>query len=99
MPHISLKISEGLYQQLKLKAKEMGDLKISDAVRILLRSAIENQAPKDDKKLLKRALHYAITTYYLVQEQLLDSSKKGSSLNDAAHQKADLVIESLLKKK
>ena len=99
MPQISVKISEHLNQQLLQKAREMGGIKISDAVRILLQNALEGSTSKNDKNLIKKSLHYAVTSYYMLQEFILTESKEGTALNDAAHEKAEQIVGNLLKKK
>ena len=98
MPVLSVKIQETLYQQLAAKAKAMGELKISEVVRLLLQEALEKPDLKDHPKLNQKLLHYSITTYYLVQAHLIQNLKEGATLNESAHQKANQICEALFKK-
>ena len=52
MPHLSVKISEALYQQLQAKAKEMGHT-LSDALRLLLEDILETPQTKAQAMLSK----------------------------------------------
>jgi hypothetical protein len=99
MPHLSVKISEALYQQLQAKAKEMGHT-LSDAIRLLLEDILETPQTKAQNKLYQNLLHYQVSSYYLLQNHLLNSFEKaqGIALNEAAHQKAQAVLTDLFKK-
>jgi Arc/MetJ-type ribon-helix-helix transcriptional regulator len=98
MPQLSVQISEALQKSLERKAKDMGGFSISDAVRILLQNALEQPDAKADRKLHKQLLHYSISSYYMVQALLLNEFEEGQALNDEAHEKANGVLEKLLKK-
>lgn len=98
MRHLSVKIPDELYEQLKVKAHEMGH-KMSDALRLLLQDVLEAPQTKAHNKLYQKLLHYNVTTYYLLQSHLLNSfEQEGIELNEQAHQKAQEVLNDLFKK-
>ena len=99
MPLLSVQITPTLHKSLKQKAKEMGGLKISDAVRILLQKALDTTQSNDAQipKLHQQLLHYNITSYYMLQAHLLNSFDEGQQLNDAAHKKAAKILDNLSK--
>lgn len=54
MAHISVKVPAELHKALMKKSKELGNLKLSDTVRILLRSALSESENRDNTyKLLE----------------------------------------------
>ena len=100
MPLLSVQITPTLHKSLKQKAKEMGGLKMSDAVRILLQNALDTSVqshPMQHQKLHQQLLHYNITSYYMLQAHLLNSFEEGQQLNDAAHKKAAKILDNLSK--
>lgn len=97
MPLLSVKISAALQKSLARKAKEMGGLSLSDAVRVLLQDALEQPDDSQDKKLQQQLLHYSLTTYYMLQAHLVNSFDEWEKLNDEAHGQANKVLERLLK--
>ena len=99
MPLLSVQITPTLHKSLKQKAKEMGGLKMSDAVRILLQNALDTTGhhPIQSQKLPRKLLHYNITSYYMLQAHLINSFDDGQQLNDAAHKKAAKILENVLK--
>ena len=97
VPHnISIRVSEELYKGLQLKAEEMGKLKLSDALRILLTEAIEKPMEKK-RKIKDKELQYVITTYYLVKGYITNLGEIGSSINNGAHEAAEQAIANLVK--
>ncbi len=101
MPLLSVQITPTLHKSLKQKAKDMGGLKMSDAVRILLQKALDTTGQShyaQEPKLQQQLLHYNITSYYMLQAHLLNSFEEGQQLNDSAHKKASAVLEKLSKK-
>ena len=77
MRHLSVKIPENLYEQLEYKAQEMGKLKISDAVRILLCASLSESN-----------MRYDLKTYTLVHEAIMSLVDDPQSLIDRAEQKS-----------
>jgi len=102
MPRISVKLSERLHQQILLIMQELNLDNISDAVRVLLRAAIETQNSPVTKqltdKLQKKAANYSIMAYCLIDKFLSTSVKNGQLLSDEAHDKAEKLIDSLISK-
>ncbi len=98
MRQLSLKISDALYDQLILKAKAMGQLKMSDALRILLQESVQSPRVSSEHRLHRKLLHYQVTTYYMLQAHLINNFDKGLELNEQAHDKAKKVLQTLLKK-
>lgn len=97
MPVLSVQIPDALQHQIETKAKQLGNLKISEVVRLLLQEALEYPTAHAENNLNHKLLHYSMTTYYLIQAQLIHSFKEGAELNEAAHQKAKQILDALLK--
>jgi hypothetical protein len=76
MRHLSIRLPEHLYQQLETKAHEMGDLKISDTIRILLCASLSESTVRYDFK-----------TYTLVYEAIMSLVDDPQSLIDRASQR------------
>jgi antitoxin component of RelBE/YafQ-DinJ toxin-antitoxin module len=95
MANISIKVPDDLYEQLKQKAHAMGELKLSDALRILLKAAVENPTDLTNRKAKGKELQYLVTTYYLVNEYITSLEGKGTKLNNAAHKKAEKALADL----
>ena len=99
MRHLSVKIPDDLYQKLEQKAKELGQVKMSDALRLLLQDVLGSpDAAKIEQKRYQQLLHYQVTTYHMVQAQLIQTFEQGVALNDKAHKEAQAVLSTLLKK-
>ena len=83
--------------------QEMGLDNVSDTVRLLLHSALENQALNcghtTHNKLQKKAASYTIMAYCLIEKFLSTSVKNGQTLSEEAHDKAEKLINSLAQKK
>jgi len=90
MRHLSVKIPESLYQQLKRKAQAMGNLKVSEALRILLCAGI-------DTPILDPKSHYELKTYALIHEAILSLVEDPDSLINRANQQAKKLAETMLK--
>lgn len=71
MAHISVKVPADLHKALMKKAKELGNLKISDTVRILLRSALSESENRDN-------------TYKLLELFIKMGVKNGNEILNAA---------------
>ncbi len=99
MPKISFKISESLHHQVLLTMQGMGFENVSDTVRFLLHSALENQAldtgNTPQNKLQKKARNYTIMAYCLIEKFLSTAVKNGQTLSNKAHDKAEKLINSL----
>jgi hypothetical protein len=97
MPVLSVQIPDALQHRLEAKAKHLGNLKISEVVRLLLQEALEQPTTHANHKLNQKLLHYTMTSYYMIQAQLIHSFKEGAELNEAAHQKANHILGELFK--
>ena len=95
MANISVQISDELHKKLVRKAHEIGDLKLSDTIRILLKMALEIPNPFSGAKPKNKELQYLITTYHLVNEFVSSLEDKGTKINNAAHKKAEKVLAEL----
>ena len=102
MPKITLKLSEHLHQQVLITMQEMDLDNVSDTVRHLLHSALENEATATPKssanRLQKKAANYTIMAYCLIEKFLSTSVKNGQTLSNEAHDKAEKLINSLAQK-
>ena len=98
MHHLSVKIPETLYQKLEQRAKAMGQVKMSDTLRLLLQEILDApDAAKIEQKRHEQLLHYQVTTYHMVQAYLIQSFEQGIALSDKAHEEAQKVLHRLLK--
>ena len=96
MSHLSVIIPDYLRQQLELKVEEMGVSNISEVIRILLSTAIENPPSGTNDKIQKKMLQHMVTTYYLLKEHIISLGENGSTLNNMAHEKADKAMKKIL---
>jgi len=99
--HLSAKIPEDLYKQLKAKTKEMGLPQkgaISEVVRLLLSTALKSDQPHSNTKIQNKILEHTVTIYYLLKEYVKNQlGENGAKLNNLAHDKCEKVLETLLK--
>lgn len=89
------------YEQLELKFEEMGDIGISETIRILLSWSLENtqldflnttrkNAPTEiSEKIQNKILQHVVTSYYLIKGQIVSSGEEGLQRNKLAHEKGD----------
>lgn len=99
MIRISVSLPRELHRQLQSQAQElapeMGPLKVSDAVRILLRYAIEKLNEKMASPMEEKGLHrYVATTYYLLNTYIASLGGAGTQMNHQAHEKANKAMAS-----
>ena len=88
MRHLSVKIPELLYQKLEKKAENMGNLNLSEALRILLCAAVDNPN-------LESVSHYDIKTYALLNEAILSLVAESDTLISRAQQQAQQLIATI----
>lgn len=93
MESISIRFSSDLYKDLVKKSKELGGLNLSDTVRILLRSALDESRTKVKNKQFQ----YTATIYYLLNDYILSLKENGTKINKEAHEKAEKIATDLLK--
>lgn len=104
----SVLLSKEVREQLRIKAENLGLIGISKIIRMLVDRALKNgeldfsnffqkkSRSTINGRLENRLLKHAVSTYYLVREQVLESGERGVSLNNIAHQKAKEVVEKIL---
>jgi metal-responsive CopG/Arc/MetJ family transcriptional regulator len=100
MAHISVNLPEDLYQQLQIRAQElapeMDGLKLSDTIRILLRSALGDKTTDKKTKVKNKQFQYIAAIYYLLNDYILSLEEKGIKINKKAHEKAEKIAADLL---
>ena len=97
MHPLSIRLSPKLYKALVKRSKEMGDLKLSDTIRRLLRAALESEDPNSETtKVKNKQLQYMAGTYYLLNEYILSLGEDGQKINRKAHTKAEKVVFELI---
>ena len=100
MPRISVIISDDLNQRIIDKARYLGVENISEAVRILLMSAVENDDLNSSgvggKALRNHAIHYSIMDHFLLEECLLAFTEDSSGVKEKAYAKAEKFVNSIL---
>jgi antitoxin component of RelBE/YafQ-DinJ toxin-antitoxin module len=96
MPHLSVRISDQLLEQLIERGVKIGVDNVSDTVRILLQQALENPHLGLDRTLLQQMAHYAFKTHSIVEIALLSLVVEGEKLRDKAHSKAENLMSDLL---
>ena len=101
MIRFSARIPEHLYQQLKVKAKEMDLPKkraISEVVRLLLSAALELSSPQPNTKVQHKTLEHTVAIYYLLKEYVKNQlGDNGAKLNNLAHDKCEKALENILR--
>lgn len=102
MYHLSVMISEPLYQQLERISQEE-NAKMSDLVRMILQEGIESHRVKKENKVAIHKLqdvviNYAIMTYCLVEEGMQSLVTEGKMLSEKSHTKAEKLIGRFLDK-
>lgn len=100
MPQLSVIISDHLNQRIIDKARQLGVENISEAVRILLMSAIENDdlnsIESGERTLRDHAINYSITDHFLLEECLLAYAENSSEVKEKAYAKAEKFVNSIL---
>ncbi len=92
MEPISIRFLPDLHKALVKKSKEMGGLNLSDTIRILLRSVLDDKKTKVKNKQFQ----YIAATYYLLNDYILNLEEKGVRINKKAHEKAEKIAADLL---
>ena len=103
----SVRLSRDLYEQVELKSEEMGNIGVSETIRILLSSSVKNShldflnSKKTEielsDKIQYKILQNVITCYYLLKEQMIHS-EEGLKRDHAAHERSKKAIEKILGK-
>ena len=101
----SIRLPKALYEQLELKSQEMGDIGVSETIRILLSSSLENPHlnflnPKKaeielNNKIQYKILQNVIACYYLLKEQMVHT-EEGLERDHTAHERGKKAVEKIL---
>ncbi len=101
----SVRLPKDLYKQLELKSTELGDIGVSETIRILLSTALQNSGSdfltlqKADEKLSPniqyQILQNVVTSYYLLKDQI-ELSKEGIERSHASHEKGKKAMAKIL---
>ena len=101
----SVRLPKDLYEQIELKSEEMGNIGVSETIRILLSSSIKNP-PLDflnpekteielNSKIQYKILQNVVTCYYLLKDQI-EHSEESLERDRAAHERSRQAIEKIL---
>lgn len=96
MPHISVIVSQDLYNRLLKKQKELECHNLSDAIRVLLNATTDKKSSSIESKAKNKQLQYIAATYYLLNGYIGDLGESGAKINKKAHAKAEQVIAELI---
>jgi hypothetical protein len=96
MPHLSVRISDQMQEQLMRKAFEIGVENVSDTVRILLLWALKNQDLDSNNILSHQTISYVIKVHCMMEEAYLALVEEGEKIKNKAHLKAEKLIADLL---
>jgi hypothetical protein len=101
----SVRLPKDLYEQVELKSEEMGNIGISETIRILLSLSVKNppldflNSEKADvelnNKIQYKILHNVVTCYYLLREQLVHT-EEGLERNRTAHERSKTAMAKIL---
>ena len=102
MPHITLRISDHLCQELELKAQEL-NIDRSTLLRDFIRKGLSSfqanhSANLDIGGLLKHNISYTMMVQCLMEMVVAGYVEKGSELCSTAHLKAEKLVNNLLRK-
>lgn len=101
----SVRLPKDLYEQIELKSEEMGNIGVSETIRILLSSSVKN-TPLDflnpekteielNSKIQYKILQNVVTCYYLLKEQLVHT-EEGLERDRTAHERGKKAMEKIL---
>jgi len=101
----SVRLPKDLYEQVELKSEEMGDIGVSETIRILLSSSVksphldflnsEKVETELNNKIQYKILQNVIACYYLLKEQMI-YTKEGLERDHKAHERTKKAIEKIL---
>jgi hypothetical protein len=100
MRRLSIRMSESMYKQLVEKGQQMGVDNVSNATRLLLLQALENEERNQNKwennTLLYQTMNHTVMVHSLLEECLLSLVESGSELKDKAQEKAEKIVAQLM---
>lgn len=101
----SIRLPKNLYEQLELKSEEMGDIGVSETIRVLLSASLQNpdldflnpeKAEKElNNKIQYKILQNVVACYYLIKEQLVHT-EEGLERDHTAHERAKKAMVKIL---
>lgn len=101
----SVRLPKDLYKQLELKSEELGNIGVSETIRILLSSSVKsphldflNPAKVDtelNNKIQYKILQNVIACYYLLKEQIVHT-EEGLERDHTAHERTKKAMEKIL---
>ncbi len=101
----SIRLPKVLYEQLESKSEEMGNIGVSETIRILLSEALQNPrldflnpekaAIELNNKIQYKILQNVVTCYYLLKDQI-EHSEESLERDRAAHERSRQAIEKIL---
>ena len=101
----SIRLPKNLYEQLELKSEEMGDIGVSETIRVLLSASLQNTdldflnpekaAIELNNKIQHKILHNVVACYYLLKEQM-DHTEEGLERDRTAHERTKKAMEKIL---
>ena len=107
----SVRLPKHLHERIELKSVELGDIGVSETIRILLSWSLENpqsdflappkehSQPEINSKIQNKILEHVVTLYYLLKEQVVDSGENGVRAHNAAHERAKIAIDKILERR
>ncbi len=101
----SVRLPKDLYEQVKLKSEEMGDIGVSETIRILLSASVksphldflnpEKVETELNNKTQYKILQNVIACYYLLKEQMAHT-EEGLKRDHTAHERSKKAMEKIL---
>lgn len=102
----SVRLPKDLYEQVASKSEEMGDIGVSETIRVLLNESLKN--PRLDflnpekaeiefnNKIQYKILQNVVTSYYLLKDQI-EHSEEGLKRSRVSHEKGEKAMKKILK--
>lgn len=101
----SVRLPKDLYDQVESKSEEMGDIGVSETIRVLLNESLKNPrldflnpektAIELNNKIQYKILQNVVTCYYLLKDQI-EHSEESLERDRAAHERSRQAIERIL---
>ena len=101
----SVRLPKDLYEQVESKSEEMGDIGVSETIRVLLNESLKNPrldflnpektAIELNNKIQYKILQNVITSYYLLKDQL-EYSEEGLRQSRASHENGAKAMKKIL---
>jgi hypothetical protein len=102
----SVRLPKDLYEQIELKSEELGDIGVSETIRVLLSSSVRNSGldflnpekriEEYDRHIQYKILQNVVTSYYLIKDQIEHSTKEGVEHSRVSHEKGKEAMAKIL---